>query len=213
MSSKRTIIVSALMILTLVCLSYLSHGENIRLNKPFSTFPKQIGNWVGEERRFDKKVYDMLGVDDSILCNYINYDGHQIELYIGFYKSQREGDLIHSPKNCMPGAGWHFAREEKLSIDAVTSEKKSIFVNNMLMEKENERQVMFYWFQGRNRYMTSEYMQKIYLVVDSITKHRTDEAFIRLTTPLIDGDDEKTVKYLEGFTQLLIPLLQEYLPS
>ena len=28
-----------------------------------------------------------------------------IELYIGYYKDQRSGDAIHSPKNCLPGAG------------------------------------------------------------------------------------------------------------
>jgi len=202
------------MILTLVCLSYLSHGENICLNKPFSSFPKKIGEWVGEERYFDKEIYDTLGVDDSILRSYSSHDGQHIELYIGFYRSQQEGDLIHSPKNCMPGAGWRFIREEKLSIDSGTSSgKQSILINSMLMQKGGEREVMFYWFQGRNRYISSEYMQKIYLIADSITQHRTDEAFIRIITPVIDGDDEKTVRYLESFTKLLIPLLKEYLPS
>ena len=71
---------------------------------------------------------------------------------------------------------------------------------------------MFYWFQGRGRYITSEYMQKIYLVVDSITKHRTDEAFVRLITPVIDNNEEKSIKYLNGFVKLIIPILQKYLP-
>jgi|GEM_PF-6521555 len=105
MSIKRTIIASALMILTMVCLRYMTHGENIQPNKPLSTFPKQIGEWTGKEERFDKRIYDILGVDDSFLCHYRTSDGRQVNLYVGFYESQREGDLIHSPKHCMPGPG------------------------------------------------------------------------------------------------------------
>ena len=110
MALKRTIIAAILMILTMVCLNYISHGEDTKPNKSFSTFPKQIGNWIGKEKHFDQKIYDILGVDDSFLCNYYAPDGRQIEIYVGFYQSQREGDLIHSPKNCMPGAGWNFLK-------------------------------------------------------------------------------------------------------
>ncbi|MEW6213680.1 MAG: exosortase C-terminal domain/associated protein EpsI [Nitrospirota bacterium] len=213
MSPQRTALVSILMVLTLICLNYLNDGEHYCPNKPFSTFPKQIGDWIGEERHFDKKIYDALGVTDTILRSYSTGYGHQIELYVGFYQSQREGELIHSPRNCMPGAGWNFAREEKLSIDGGTPDRQSILVNNILLQKGSERQIMFYWFQGRSRYISSEYLQKIYLVIDSITKRRTDEAFIRITAPVIGRDEKETVEDLKNFTRLLMPLLQEYLPS
>ncbi len=29
-----------------------------------------------------------------------------VGLYVGYYASQRQGDTIHSPQNCLPGAGW-----------------------------------------------------------------------------------------------------------
>ncbi|MBW1916251.1 MAG: EpsI family protein, partial [Deltaproteobacteria bacterium] len=89
------------MILTMVLMSYMGHGEDIQPNKPLSTFPVEIGDWLGQETRFDQEIYDAVGVDDSFLCNYQSSDGRQVQLYIGFYQSQREGDLIHSPKNCM----------------------------------------------------------------------------------------------------------------
>ena len=47
-----------------------------------------------------QKIYDILGVDDSFLCDYRDDKNRMVQLYIGFYQSQREGDLIHSPKNC-----------------------------------------------------------------------------------------------------------------
>jgi EpsI family protein len=197
----------------MVCLTYLSHGENIRPNKPFSTFPKKIGEWVGEERRFDKKVYEILGVDDSYLANYQTPDGRPVSLYIGFYQSQHQGDLIHSPKNCMPGAGWNIIETSKAYLihENIDTDKKQI--TKLLLQNGTHKQVMFYWFQSRGRIISSEYKQKIYLVIDSITRNRTDGSFIRLMAPVINHDEAMAEKSLEDFAQKLFPILKEYIPS
>jgi len=213
MSLKKTIIASVIMIFTMVCLKYLSHGEKISPNKSFSSFPKKIGEWVGKEERFDEKVYKILGVDDSILSNYISSDGHQVQLYVGFYQSQREGELIHSPKNCLPGAGWNIIHT---SIEELTIPKTNpgvIKVIKLILEKSGQHQIILYWFQSRGRFIASEYWQKIYLVIDSVTQHRTDGSFVRLIAPVIDGDKEKALKILKEFASLIIPILQEYIPS
>ena len=117
MSLKHTLIASSIMIFTAVFLNYINHSEEVQLNKPFSTFPQQIGEWRGVEQRFDDKIYDMLGVDDSYLATYHNSNGGQVQLYIGFYQSQREGDLIHSPKNCMHGVGWKIVSSSIEELD------------------------------------------------------------------------------------------------
>ena len=110
MSWKKTIIAACIMLLTLVSLKHLSHSEIIHPNKPLNSFPRKLGDWVGTEERFDQRIYDILGVDDSILINYQGPQRRQVQLYVGYYQSQREGDIIHSPKNCMPGSGWNKKR-------------------------------------------------------------------------------------------------------
>jgi EpsI family protein len=213
MSLKHTIIASALMIFTMICLGYFSHGENTPLNKPFSTFPKQIGKWVGVEEYFDTRVYDILGVDDSILSNYHSSDGRQVQLYIGFYRSQRESDLIHSPKNCMPGAGWNIIRTSLEELIIPNHNPDRIKVIKLLLKKADQKQVVLYWFQSRGRFIASEYKQKIYLVIDSIVKHRTDGSFVRLIAPVDNNNEEETLETLKDFAKLLIPILHDYLPS
>jgi len=213
MSFKRIFIASALMIFTMVCLRYISHGENILPNKSFSTFPKQIGEWVGKEDHFDKRIYDVVGVDDSFLCSYTISDGRQVQLYIGFYRSQREGDLIHSPKHCMPGAGWNVIQaslEELIIPNHNPGQIKSI---KLILQKGAQRQVVLYWFQSRGRFIASEYMQKIYLVIDSIIKHRTDGSFVRLIASVERDNEDEALKTIKDFAKLLIPILQEYIPS
>ena len=212
-SLKRTIIASAVMILTMFGVSYLDHVEEIHPNKPLSTFPTHIGEWIGKEERFDDRIYDVLGVDDSFLCDYVTSDGRQVQLYIGFYQSQRQGDLIHSPKNCIPGGGWNIVRTSLEELVIPDTNPGIIKVVKLVIQKGNQRQVVLYWFQSRGRFIHSEYMQKIYLVIDSIVRNGTDGSFIRLNTPIINGDEIHTLEYMRSFSKLLIPILKEYIPS
>lgn len=212
MPLKRTLIASTLMILTMVFVHYMSHGEDIKPKKPLSTFPKQIGAWIGKQEHFDERIYDILGVDDYFLCSYSNSDGRQVQLYVGFYRSQREGDLIHSPKHCMPGAGWNIVGTSLEDLIIPNTNHGKIKMIKLLLRKDAQRQVVLYWFQSRGRFIASEYVQKIYLVTDSILKHRTDGSFVRLIAPVMNNDEDKTVKNLKDFAKLLIPILQEYIP-
>jgi len=199
------------MILTMAILQYLSYAEAIHPNKPFETFPKQIGEWKGKEKYFDKEIYPVLGVDDSFLANY-RKPGHLLELYIGFYQSQKEGDLIHSPKNCLPGAGWNIYQDSLEEVDIPGDSPEKIKVIKLVIKKGSFKQIALYWFQSRGRIISSEYMQKVYLVTDAITRHRTDGSFVRLIAP-VGKNEADTLKLMKKFTRLLMPYLKEYLPS
>lgn len=213
MSLKHTLIASSIMICTAVVLNYITHSEAIHPNKPFSTFPKQIGQWKGIEHRFDEKIYEVLGVDDSYLATYSASDGRQVQLYIGFYQSQREGDLIHSPKNCMPGGGWNIVSSTIEEVDVSGTDYDAIKTIRFKLSNGMHEQAVLYWFQSRGRIISSEYLQKIYLVVDSITRQRTDGSFVRLIAPIQNGDEEKALIYLKEFARLIFPILIEYIPS
>lgn len=209
---KRTIVAVIIMITTAVFLEFISSSEAIQPKKAFDHFPLQIGEWRGEVSRFDDKIYEVLGVDDSILSNYRAKGGKPVQLYVGYYRSQKEGDLIHSPKNCMPGGGWNIT---DVSIEALEFPDRThgeIDIIKLILEKGDQKQVTLYWFQSRGRFISSEYWQKIYLVIDSITKHRTDGSFVRLISP-ITISEETTTEYMKDFARLLIPILREYIPS
>lgn len=214
MTYKRILSASFLMILTYVCLRCVISPKDIKPVKPLSAFPRQIEDWIGEEGRFDDKIYEVLGVDDSFLCDYSRPDGRRVQLYIGYYYSQREGELIHSPKNCMPGAGWSIIRSslEELKIPCKTNDRK-IKVVKLLLKKGLERQIVLYWFQSRGRFIVSEYMQKIYLVIDSITRRRTDGSFVRITASVKEKNEDTAMNDLKGFAERIIPVLQEFIPS
>jgi EpsI family protein len=212
MSLKHTLTASAIMLLTLLCYYGVKAAEEIHPNKALSGFPKQIGEWKGTEKFFDKNIYDTLKVSDSFLADYYNPKGYPIYFYVGFYQSQREGELIHSPKNCMPGAGWNI---EQTSLEELeTPQTGKVKVIKLILQRGPNKEVMLYWFHSRGRIISSEYMEKVYLVWDSITRHRTDGSFVRLLTPVIKNEDEDAAaNRLRRFAEDIMPLLFEYIPS
>jgi EpsI family protein len=113
----------------------------------------------------------------------------------------------------LPGNGWNIKHSSSQKIVAPDTSSGMIKANKLIVEKGAQKQIVLYWFQSRGRFIASEYMQKIYLVIDSITKRRTDGSFIRLTTPVGDGNQEKAIEDLKSFSTLLIPVLQEFIPS
>jgi len=93
-----------------------------------------------------------------------------------------------------------------------TDGETNIKVIKLILVKGSQKQVVFYWFQSRGRIISSEYMQKIWLVYDSITKYRTDGSFVRLISPVIENED-KALEVLKEFTRAIYPHLNEYIPS
>jgi len=201
------------MLSTAVLLKFVAFSEDVHPNKPLSTFPKQIGAWQGKEQRFESKIYEILGVDDSFLATYFAPDGQQVQLYVGFYQSQREGDIIHSPKNCMPGAGWKIISSSIEELAATETRSKDLKVIKFKLKNGIQEQLVLYWYQSRGRIISSEYMQKFYLVLDSITRRRTDGSFVRLIAPIQNGNEEQVSETLKSFAVKIFPILNEYLPT
>jgi EpsI family protein len=86
---------------------------------PLSQLPMTIADWQGRDAApFDDDIVTALGVDDYINRHYIRQGHPSVAIYAGYYASQRQGDTIHSPQNCLPGAGWRPVSFERVTIDA-----------------------------------------------------------------------------------------------
>ena len=212
MTWKNTLAAAIIMAATFGLLAYLSNPELIIPTKPFSTFPTRIGQWTGIEQRFDAEIYNILGVDDSFYATYQHPDNKWVNLYIGYYQSQREGELIHSPKNCMPGGGWNIVESKVVPLKIKENPSTQFNIIKLVLQNGSKKQISYYWYQSRGRIISSEYMQKIYLVWDAITRNRTDGSFVRLIAP-VNKDEKETLAVLEAFALDLFPILKDYIPS
>ncbi len=212
MGLRQTFVASALMLMSALLVGYVSRSESVPPIRPLSELPLHIETWEGRSDRFDESVYRILGVDDSILATYRSPEGRSVQLYVGFYESQREGDLIHSPRNCLPGGGWRIVQTSREPL-RVSSRTDPVDVVKLLIEKGNRSQVVLYWFQSRGRFIASEYLQKVYLVLDSITRRRTDGSFVRLMAPVGPEGVDSALATVKSFAGRLVPILETHLPS
>ena len=56
-------------------------------------------------------------------------------------------------------------------------------LNRAIIQKGTEKQLVYYWFEGRGRRMTNDFAAKFYTVADSLTRGRTDGGLVRVITP------------------------------
>ena len=115
-----------------------------------------------------------LALDDYILSDFRKPDGKLVNLYVAYYASQRMGKSPHSPLVCIPSTGWAITRLDRLDFD------NNHPVNRAIIERDNSRQLVYYWYEERGRSIASEYWSKWYLLSDAITKNRSDGALVRL---------------------------------
>jgi EpsI family protein len=180
--------------------------------RTLAEFPRKIGEWtVVSEHQIDDQSMKILQVDDYIMRSYCNSKGEIMGLYIGYFKSQREGKGIHSPRQCLPGAGWAPINNAVYQIPVGNHNRETVSVNKFVMEKGLERQLYLFWYQGRGRIYASEYWNKIYLIWDSLTRKRTDGALIRIQNSANRNMDEALKTQIE-FINLFLPFVKEYIP-
>ena len=83
-----------------------------------------------------------------------------------------------------------------------------------LLSIGGQKQIVYYWFKQRDRWITSEYLVKFFLFWDSLTRHRADGALIRLTSSVHAGESEAVAdQRLQTLAGLVTPLLDRYVPD
>ena len=187
-------------------------GEAPVERKELKDFPRQIGTWEqsGGDEQFDNQTLAVLRSSDYLLRNYRGADGRVVNFYVGYYASQRDGATFHSPLNCLPGAGWVMNEPGKITI---TPEGKAPFIaNRYLIQNGLHKELLVYWYQGRGRAVASEYWGKVYTVVDSVRRRRSDGAMIRIMTP-IDGSESKALQAAIDLATHSAAILPEFVPD
>lgn len=181
-------------------------GEAKVSRKSLKTFPAQMGSWaqLGNELRFDDETETILRADEYLARNFKS-NGHVVSLYVGYYATQRTGATYHSPLNCLPGSGW--VMNEGGDIKITRQDGSSFQANRYVIQKGNERALVIYWYQGRGRSVANEYLDKLYTVLDSVARRRSDGALVRVIAPIETStqDAEKLASDLSSETTKELP--------
>lgn len=189
-------------------------ADHIPAREEFSRFPDKIGPWVGKTETIDDQFIGFLKFDDYLLSTYQGVAKAPVNFYAAYYGSQRKGDSAHSPRSCIPGGGWKIAEIRDMVVDGVSVGGVPLKVNRVLIEKGEQRQLVYYWFQQRGRVITDEFLVKWYLLWDGVMLNRTDGAMVRLVTPAQNADEVNAAdRRLQEFASTVVPLLEPYIPG
>lgn len=194
-------------------MAYLSHGEATPPAKPLSEFPTKMGPYASViEWPLDKQTLDVLKVSDYLYRGYWAPEMGKdlLGLYIGYFRTQRQGATIHSPKNCLPGAGWNPAVSSiyQLQLD----DGRKVPVNLYVLRRGLDEEVVLYWYQSHGRIIASEYWGKFYLVYDAMRLNRTDAALVRITVPVQNGDEAAAENRAFAFAKTITNNIDQVIP-
>lgn len=192
---------------------YSTSSPEIELEMPkLETFPRESGGWrMVAEYPIEKEVQDVLRADDTLNRSYATADNRKgANLFIAFFRSQKTGSAPHSPKNCLPGSGWTPLESGTLQVE-VPDWPEPVTVNRYVVARGDQRTLVLYWYQTAHRVVASEYLAKIWLVLDSLRYRRSDTALVRVVA--LDetgaaGAEDVAVSFLQEF----FPLIRQALP-
>jgi len=213
--TARLLILSVCFLGTAAYARHAMRPEEVLPRRPLQALTNQVGRWEGREApKFSDEVLAVLGADDLLNRYYLSAGKPAVSLYVGYYRSQREGDTIHSPMNCLPGAGWLPIANDRAAIP-IPGRNAPIVVNRFVIRKGAERQVVLYWYQSHGRVVASEYWSKAYMVYDAVRSHRSDAALVRVVSPVLPSEEGTAAAEhrVTEFVQALFPHLEAHLPS
>lgn len=204
-------VLTIVLVITTFLLSFrVDTVKAIPLLKPLSEFPSKIDGFVQiNSQTMDPTIIKVLGVSSYILRDYQDSSGFVINLYVGYYTEQKEGAMIHSPQHCLPGSGWLPIVDKVVYITLKNGRK--IAVRKYILTKPGHKMVVFYWYQSRGRIIASDYKDRLYLIYDSIFRHRTDGSLVRVIA--ISNNIQEAEKKEIKFIRALEPILKKFLPS
>jgi exosortase D (VPLPA-CTERM-specific) len=188
-----------------------NRGEVTVQREMLQNLPSSRGEWKqkGDSIKFSAETESVLKTSDYVMREYVK-NGRLANLYIGYYASQKTGATYHSPQNCLPGSGWEMRNPEIVTIR--TAAGRTFEANRYIIENGKYKEVMVYWYQGRGRTQASEYYDKIYTVLDSVSRRRSDGSMVRVMTS-VHGSEEEAANAAVNLSAEVSDRLAAYVPE
>jgi EpsI family protein len=168
------------------------------LRAPLASISKELIGW--KMAATEELSPRQLSATSYLARTYIK-DDQQLGLLIAHHDSHQAGVSVHTPKNCLPGDGWEIW---KAGYESIVYDGRSVSVNQYNVSKNDQRMVVLYWYQSRDRVIASDLFAKLMLVRDALTEGRTSGSFVRI----VMEDNPKVVSEGLRFAAAIMPQVQ-----
>lgn len=208
MRAAAALFAIVLLLVTGAAFHAVAHTRTVSERQPLDRFPLRAGAWEGHTAFFSPDVVAALHADDYLLRYYRSPDAGGLWLYVAYYGSQPLDTRIHSPAVCLPGAGWQIVTTGTTRIPVGG---RTITVNSNVIQKGDDRQLVFYWYQIHGKVVAREVQAMETLAWTALTRRASDEALVRINAPIV-GSVGRTLDRESAFVQTIFPQLGRFLP-
>lgn len=199
--SRHAVATFLLLAATLAAVKLTGHRRSELLVKPLDSIDRRIAGFTGTDNpSLTAGVLAQL-LPTSYISRTYRKLGVQADLFIAYYAQQRAGESMHSPKHCLPGAGWEIWDYGGAEIPV---NNRRFHVNRYSISREGQRTLVLYWYQSKTRIVASEYTGKILLARDALLQNSTAGSIVRIIVP----DQPGALEQARGFASALIPEVQ-----
>lgn len=205
-------VLSALLIAQAVSVYTWSRGEPVPPSTPLDQFPVDVGAWhMIRQVALDADTKEALRADDYISRDYAGRQAEALNLFVAYFKSQRSGQTPHSPKNCLPGSGWVWTESDTIRV-TIAARAGDIEINRYVVSKGENKAVVLYWYQSRDRVVASEYKAAAFVAWDALHDNRTDTSLVRVVAPVEGGRVDAATSAGVDFVQSFFATLRRFFP-
>lgn len=186
---------------------------DIKIKGSFKGLPKTIKQWQGQSSYIEPEIIRESGAQDAYAATYQNNEEQTVSLYIGYRESAflEIDNFFHSPAVCLPAGGWKTVSKNKHAISKIPF-GKNFCVTQMVVEQMSKRQLVYFWFQTKDKSTFSKTINRFHLAWHAIQNDNTHDLFIRLMTPIRSEESIAAAQArLDQFAQEMMNVLLEYL--
>lgn len=206
--SRKIILLSLLFAGVAIFVSSFDHSSRNagKINQETINLP--VSGWLCKPIASSQAVLDTLETDITVFAEYYQPGQDPVNLYVGYYDTVLQAKMSHAPQVCFTAQGWVMKKNDKVQI-LLGGEKKT--VNRLLLEKNEEKTLVYYWYQAGVEIYADIFRMKVALLFKKIRQPKgfsEGNAFVRVSTSATK-DQRKAASRLREFSVPLSKSLTE----
>lgn len=210
MNTRYSILIGILFMVTIITY-FLSDDVPAQQKAVYAKqLPIFINGWSGEDIKVDDRTLEILETNDVLMRDYKKEGNPFIQLCIIYASNNRK--VSHPPEVCYKGSGWSLEEKIPVVFSIKSDEFPELRANKLILEKGDQKQLVLYWYKCNSDYATNYYKQQINVVKSEIITGKSTSGLIRISTPIVNNDEDVAMMRVQRFSLNMLPLITKYLP-
>lgn len=154
---------------------------------------------------------NILGADGELYSFFVNDEGATVGLYLGVYRTQRQGAELLGSQNQMVLQQHPVWRDKEKTSHPIVLRGKNLDVNqSRLASRHDERLLVWNWYRIGERYTANAYLGKVLEAMSRLLGQGREGAVIAVAAPY-EGTVAPAQETLQVFVDQMLPPIEQEL--